>query len=210
MTLATCIVIQLVSPLVPIGFICAHHPAVWHLQSSIISIVSPPVAIGSLCACPPAVWLLQSAVFRIVGPPVAIEFICACPRRCGACRVLLSELLAPKWLFSLFCTAPVVWYVSISCLYCDTFLCIFGCNCYVSPRCHLEFLFALLGAVACFQACMVLVFSVLFSCFFSDVLSSRIWSRFVCWAVRSIFKGIGYQVEVYCSRFESKWNGLCI
>ena len=71
-----------------------------------------------------------------------------------------------------------MWYVSVSCLYCGTFLCIFGCDCYVSPRCHLEFLFAPFGAVACFRAGIVIVFSVLFSCFFSDVFSSGIWSSF--------------------------------
>ena len=63
-------------------------------------------------------------------------------------------------------------------MYCGAFLCIFGCACYVSPRCHLEFLFAPLGALACFRACIVLFFSVLFSCFFSDVFSSGIWSSF--------------------------------
>ena len=61
--------IRIVRPFVAIGFICAHYPVVWHLQSSIISMLSTPVAIESLCACPLAVGLLQSTVFRILGPP---------------------------------------------------------------------------------------------------------------------------------------------
>ena len=60
------------------------------------------------------------------------------------------------------------------------FLCTFGCGCYFGLWCHLEFLFAALGAVACLRACVVVVFfrSFLFSCFFSDVFSSGIWSSF--------------------------------
>ena len=58
--------IRIVRPFVAIGFICAHYPVVWHLQSSMLS---TPVAIESLCACPLAVGLLQSTVFRILGPP---------------------------------------------------------------------------------------------------------------------------------------------
>ena len=60
------------------------------------------------------------------------------------------------------------------------FLCHFGCGCYFGLRCQLRFFFAALSAVACLRACVVIVFfrSFLFSCFFSDVFSSGIWSSF--------------------------------
>ena len=154
--------IRIVRPFVAIGFICAHYPVVWHLQSSIISMLTTPVAIESLCACPLAVGLLQSTVFKILGPPCDFWVYLCTPWRCGACRVSLSELLTPKWRFSLLgANNPrVVVHFNIA----FVFLCTFG-----SPWCC--------GMSSGIRCCCFFR-SFLFSFFFSDVFSSGIWSSF--------------------------------